>query len=43
MNSSWSGVQDSSDFSDDSSSGEQFFAVGLHLVNAIHSKYGHSY
>ncbi|GAB1601028.1 location of vulva defective 1-like isoform X1 [Argonauta hians] len=38
MNSSWSGVQDSSDFSDDSSSGEQFFAVGLHLVNAIDSK-----
>lgn len=38
MNSSWSGVQDSSDLSDDSSSGEQFFAVGLDLVHAMDSK-----
>ncbi|XP_048253762.1 uncharacterized protein LOC124113132 [Haliotis rufescens] len=38
MNSSWSGVQDSSDLSDDSSSGEQFYAVGRDLVQAIDSK-----
>ncbi|XP_050398764.1 uncharacterized protein LOC126816362 isoform X2 [Patella vulgata] len=39
MNSSWSGVQDSSDISDDDSCGEQFFAVGQDLVQALDSKY----
>ncbi|ESO90990.1 hypothetical protein LOTGIDRAFT_163501 [Lottia gigantea] len=40
LNSSWSGVQDSSDLSDDSScgGGEQFFAVGQDLVQALDSK-----
>ncbi|KAK3086897.1 hypothetical protein FSP39_025081 [Pinctada imbricata] len=38
VNSSWSAVQDSDDMSDDSSCGEQFFAVGLDLVQAMDSK-----
>ncbi|KAL5012011.1 hypothetical protein ScPMuIL_010562 [Solemya velum] len=37
MGSSWSGFQDSDDLSDDSSSGEQFFAVGLDLVHVMDS------
>lgn len=40
LNSSWSAIQDSDDLSDDSSCGEQFFAVGLDLVHAIDSKRG---
>ncbi|XP_021349983.1 uncharacterized protein LOC110448189 isoform X2 [Mizuhopecten yessoensis] len=40
LNSSWSAIQDSDDLSDDSSCGEQFFAVGLDLVHAIDSKSG---
>ncbi|XP_060080146.1 uncharacterized protein LOC132559534 [Ylistrum balloti] len=40
LNSSWSAIQDSDDLSDDSSCGEQFFAVGLDLVHAIDSKNG---
>lgn len=42
MNSSWSAIQDSDDLSDDSSCGEQFFAVGLDLVHAMDSKNGSS-
>ena len=38
LNSSWSAIQDSDDLSDDSSCGEQFFAVGLDLVHAMDSK-----
>lgn len=41
-NSSWSAIQDSDDLSDDSSCGEQFFAVGLDLVHAMDSKHGSS-
>ncbi|XP_062621057.1 uncharacterized protein LOC134282671 isoform X1 [Saccostrea cucullata] len=35
LHSSWSALQDSDDLSDDSSSGEPFFAMGLDLVNAL--------
>ncbi|VDI72766.1 Hypothetical predicted protein [Mytilus galloprovincialis] len=38
LNSSWSAIQDSDELSDDSSCGEQFFAVGLDLVHAMDSK-----
>ncbi|XP_041376904.1 uncharacterized protein LOC121389375 [Gigantopelta aegis] len=38
MTSGWSGVQDSSDLSDDSSSGEQFYTVSRDFVQAIETK-----
>jgi hypothetical protein len=39
LNSSWSGVHDGSDGSDDSSNGDHFFAVGKDLATAIDSRY----
>lgn len=39
LNSSWSGVPDGSDGSDDSSNGDHFFAVGKDLVTAIDSRH----
>ncbi|XP_070189476.1 uncharacterized protein [Littorina saxatilis] len=39
LNSSWSGAQDGSDGSDDSSNGDHFFAVGKDLVSAMDSRH----
>ncbi|KAL8619533.1 hypothetical protein ACOMHN_011884 [Nucella lapillus] len=42
LNSSWSGMQDGSDGSDDSSNGDHFFAVGKDIVNTIDSRHDSS-